>query len=187
MKTANLIRLLAYHLVRLGVPGLLGLVMLVGAAAVITLNILPRNAELAGLDRKVASAAEELRRLEQGEGGTPVSYTPAESLALFYKDLPVESEIPAWLEKIYGIAAQENLALESGEYALVRAKSGHLNQYRISFPVKGGYPSIRRFISKVLATAPAIALESVSLKRESVGQGAVESRVVFLLYVEAGA
>lgn len=185
MKFAAPIRSLAYHAICLGLPGALGLVMLVAAAGLVGLDILPRKVALVDLGRRLEGAAAELRRLEAGEGDGAARRTPAESLALFYRDFPGEEAIPAWLEKIYGIAGETGIALESGEYALVRAKSGHLNQYRIAFPVKGSYPNIRKFISEVLATAPAIALESVSLKRESVGQEVLDSRIIFLLYMEA--
>lgn len=185
MRIADRVRLLAYHAVRLGVPGALGVAMLLVAAGLVAVETSSRNTTLSGLQRQLGTAAEELRRQDEGQGGGAAGDSPDEVLALFYRDFPGEEAIPAWLEKIYGLAGKVGLALESGEYALVRAKSGHLNQYRISFPVKGSYPDIRRFISEVLATTPAIALESVALKRESVGQEAVDSRVVFLLYVEA--
>jgi hypothetical protein len=157
--------------------------MLLAAAALVVFNTLPREAEMSGLDRRLATAEKELRRVAQAVGDDPDSQTPAERLARFYQGIPAETAIPTWLEKIYGLAGAAGLSLESGEYALVRANSGQLNLYRITFPVKGAYPGLRRFIAEVLASAPAIALENVSLKRENVGLGTVESRVVFLLYV----
>lgn len=177
------LRVLVFHAVRLGWPGALGLVLLFAAAALLLFNARPREADMFELDRRLANAEKEFRRVAQGAGDDPDSQTPAEHLARFYQGIPAEAAIPIWLEKIYGLAGAAGLSLETGEYALVRAKTGQLNLYRITFPVKGAYPGLRRFIAEVLASAPAIALENVSLKRENVGQGTVESRVVFLLYV----
>ena len=102
----------------------------------------------------------------------------------FYGAFPKGATIPDWLSKIYTIADQQKLDLEVGEYSLTQAKSGRLDQFRIVFPVKGSYPQIRKFIGAALATAPALALDSLSLKRDKVGDGSVDARIVFLLYLE---
>ena len=43
---------------------------------------------------------------------------------------------------------------------------------------------IRKFIGVAMATAPALALDSISIKRDKVGEGTVSALIVFLLYLE---
>jgi Tfp pilus assembly protein PilO len=177
------LRVLAYRLSRLGWPGWCGVVMAMAAGLVALTVIMPGYAEMASQDERLAVASREVERLKiQVADGS--NNSPAEQLALFYEAFPAENTIPAWLEKIYASASTDGIKLESGEYSLQRAQLGRLNQYRITFPIKGAYPQIRKFISDVLVSAPAIALDSIQMKRENVGEGSVEARLVFLLYLE---
>lgn len=177
------LRLAVYYLSRLGLPGLLGLAMLLAAAMAYPTYVRPAQDEQAALELQVKKAAAEAERLAALDP-SEVEYSPAEQLYMFYKGFPSESSTPEWLEKIYALAKKTELQLDSGEYTLQRAQVGRVNQYRITFPIKGAYPNIRRFITDTLATAPAIALDSIRFKREKVEDGSVEARVVFILHLE---
>ena len=175
-------RTAVYHLQHLGVPGKLGLLLTVVFLAYLFGVALPTRLRNAQVDQRLAEISTRLHTVarDKATGGL----TPAEKLADFYQVFPRETTIPDWLGKIYAIADQQKLDLEIGEYALTQIKAGRLDQFRIVFPVKGSYPQIRRFIGAALATAPALALDSVNLKRDKVGDAVADGRIVFLLYLE---
>lgn len=177
MNTALARRRLAWWMQRQGLPGMLGLAGFALALAFGLTVLLPDSARNHQLEQQ-------LTRLLQSGQAPAAANTPLDKLAGFYESFPRGETIPDWLDKIYGIADQQKLNLELGEYALTQAKSSRLDQFRIVFPVKGSYPQIRKFISAALATAPALALDSVSLKRDKAGDGNVDARIVFLLYLE---
>lgn len=183
MQPTPQLRRLRYQLTRLGLPGLFGILMLLAAIGIGFSYIQPTYDDIDAMERRVAQVEKEAARLNS-EGEAGVAYSPAEQLAVFYQGFPAEDSIPAWLEKIYALAGDGSIKLESGEYSLQKTQQGRLNQYRIAFPIKGSYPKIRKFISGVLASTPAIALDSLQMKRENVGEGNVDARVVFLMYLE---
>ncbi|MBS1159152.1 MAG: hypothetical protein H6R15_1571 [Proteobacteria bacterium] len=186
MNARLLRRHLSYRLHRLGWPGTAGFALLL-AALTYGLVVFPATARRADqLAQQLAAARGQLQRTAgQPANGQPAS--PDEQLRAFYQAFPKGATVPDWLGEIYSLAGQQQLALEAGEYTLTRAPSGRLDRFRIAFPVKGSYPQIRRFIAAALATAPALSLDGIYLKRDKVGDGTVDARIVFLLYLEKGA
>jgi hypothetical protein len=185
MNTVLMRRRLAYAFMRLGLPGVLGLALLLGAAGYASAILLPTVAHIDKLDQHIAAATIQLQTAKDAKATAP--QTPTEQLLAFYQAFPKGATVPDLLGKIYAIAGEQKLSLEIGEYVLTKSRSGRLDQFRIVFPVKGSYPQIRRFIGAALATAPALALESVNMKREKVGDTVADARIVFLLYLEKGA
>ena len=184
MNAALLRRQLAYRLRSLGLPGMLGLALIAVAVGYLFAVLLPANARSRQLEQRIAEISTRVPGADQAAGNEAI--TPTEQLMAFYRAFPKGATIPDWLGKIYTLADQQKLDLEVGEYALTQVKSGRLDQFRIVFPVKGSYPQIRKFIGAALATAPALALDSLYLKRDKVGEGTVDARIVFLLYLEKG-
>lgn len=179
MSPALLRRQLAYWLMRRGWPVTLGLTLIAGAAAYYLLILIPSATRHQELEQDIAATALRLRDAERQE-----ATTPGEQLRAFHRSFPAGTAIPDWLGRIYAIAHQHKLELDVGEYTLTQAKAGRLDRFRIVFPVRGGYPQIRKFIAAALATAPALALDSLTLKREKVVDGSVDARIVFRLYLE---
>ena len=178
MSPALLRRQLAHRLQRLGLPGLCGLLLLALAVGYGVAVLLPARARSQQLEQQIAR----LQRPRAAAAQRPA--TPTEQLSAFYGAFPRGGTIPDWLDKIYGIADQQKLDLDVGEYSLAQARAGRLDEFRIVFPVKGSYPQIRAFIGAALATAPALALDSLILKREKVSDGRIEARITFRLYLE---
>jgi hypothetical protein len=185
MNTALLRRRLAYAFMRLGLPGVFGLALLLGAAGYALAILLPTVAQVDKLDQRIADATIKLQTAKDARAAAPL--TPTEQLLAFYQAFPKGATVPDLLGKIYAIAGEQKLSLEIGEYVLTKSRSGRLDQFRITFPVKGSYPQIRKFVGAALATAPALALESIQMKRDKVGDGVADARIVFLLYLEKGA
>ena len=177
-------RRLTFWLRHLGWPGIIGLALLLGAIGYLFAIIMPAIEQGHQTRALIAQATLKLQAADRADKDKIAS--PAEQLAGFYRAFPRETSIPDWLGKIYAIAEQQRLDLETGEYSLIQVKSSRLDQFRIVFPVKGNYPQIRKFIGAALATAPALALDSLTLKRDKVGDATVDGRIVFLLYLEKG-
>jgi hypothetical protein len=184
MNTALLRRQIVYRLVHLGWPGALGALLLLAAAAYGLLVARPASDEIGRFDRRIAETQAKLLSLaDAGQG----ALTPAQQLAVFYREFPRGATVPDVLGKIYGVAAEQKLNLDIGEYTMSRAQGGRLDRFRITFPIKGSYPQIRKFVGAAMSTAPALSMESIDIKRDKVGDGIVEARVVFMLYLEKGA
>jgi Tfp pilus assembly protein PilO len=181
MNAAALQRRLVYQLLRLAWPGWLGLALLAAAAVYAAAVVLPAQGEMVRLGRRVARAEADLRGDAAGQA-RPLS--AGEQLARFYETFPKDTSVPHWLGRLNAIALREGLSLDVGNYALLRNHSARLDRFRITLPIKGSYTQVRKFIAAALASAPALSLESVSFKREKVGDGQVEARVDFLLFLE---
>jgi hypothetical protein len=55
--------------------------------------------------------------------------------------------------------------------------------YRVQFPVKGTYSQLRAFMEEFLQVMPALSLDELSLKRETVADDELEARLGMTLVV----
>lgn len=156
---------------------LVGTGLLVTALISIWTILLPQRAGLAALSDELAAATSQTT----GLGSQPTSAIRQSSE--FVRKLPARHEIPAILAIVYSKAEAVDLALESGHYEWKGGKDGEVGQYLISLPVHGSYPTIRKFIETTLAAAPAVALGSLHLARESVTDNSVDADVSFIIFV----
>jgi hypothetical protein len=78
------------------------------------------------------------------------------------------------------------LALERGTYDLAPMRSGHLVRARMTFPVHGRYPDVRRFVDTTLATIPGAAVDGLRLQRKDIGAVEIDADIRFALYLRAG-
>jgi hypothetical protein len=181
MNSQALRRQALYALRRLGVPGWLGLALVVTAIAYLLLVAMPAVARRDQLDAEIASSHEKLSNCITG-----AELSPAQRLASFYGDFPTAERVPDELARLFKFAEARKIELDVGEYSFVRAQGGRLDQFRITLPIKGSYPDIRAFAAEALEAVPALSLESLALRREKVADAAVDGRVVFLMFVEHG-
>lgn len=188
-------RMLARHLrhrgERLGWAASLGIVLLLAALLYALISVRAASARAERFAAAATQANAEVARQASAASGASAApktpTTPAEQIVAFYKEFPKGESVPDWLESVYAIAENEKLSLEVGEYLLTKSAGGKLDHFKITLPVKGSYPQLRKFINAALATVPSLALDGIYLKRDKVGDGAVDARVVFLLYLERGA
>jgi len=163
---------------RLGPAGVAGCGLLAFAAAFHFSAVGPLEAA------RVELAAEAARLDQRPRAGGPAERgTPAEQLATFYAFLPPPESSPDWLGKIHAAARAKGLVLRSGEYRLERAAEQKFARYRITLPVAGSYAQIRGFVGQVLADVPAVALEEITLRRESASSPLLEARIRLTLYL----
>jgi hypothetical protein len=163
----------------LGRAGGLGLGLLGAALAFYLAAVSPARKEIAALQERSAEAA---RHGERRSAPAPVTTAQIDRFKGFF---PALESAPDWLRTLYGIAEREQLELAQGSYRLSDDRVLGLAQYRITLPVRGGYPQIRRFIAGALDAIPALSLEEVTFQREKIGDGAVEAKIGLALHLRS--
>jgi Tfp pilus assembly protein PilO len=176
---------------RLGYLGVLGLILLLISLAFYSTKVLPL--------RQLTQSAQ-VEYDAQQVGATPAVQgisTPEEDhsreLSDFYNRLPKASALTEALAQINQLAVDHKLILNSGDYQFKKTYQSAkelpqtLVQYEIKLPVKGDYVQVRRFIADVLQHMPALALESIEIKRETTLSGLVDTRLVFVLFMRDSA
>lgn len=165
---------------RLGRVGVLGLALLAGAAMFYFSTVRPAQNGLATLQDRLERVA---HRDAPGRALRPSS--AISRMNEFMDFFPPLESAPRWLNRVYAIARREKLELPQGAYKLSEDPALLLSHYHVSFPVRGDYLQIRRFIAQVLDEVPFASLESVTFQRQRVSDSAVEANVSLTLHLRA--
>lgn len=166
--------------VLLGWPGVAGIGLLTACAAFYFSTIQQASEKLASTRYSVLAIQDELKQA----GHRPdANRPPEEQLAQFYRLFPQDKELPQCMEKIFVSAQSHGIELEQGEYKMARDKEGGLVRFQMTFPVKGNYPQIRKYLTALKADIPTLSLQQVQFKRQKVGDAMVEANIVLVLYL----
>ena len=95
----------------------------------------------------------------------------------------------AWgtqVRQLFELAQDNGLTLQQGEYLTVAKANSLIRRLRITLPIKGEPAHIAHFVAGVSAGMPAVAVESISLKRPDANAAAVEAQLVLILFMNAG-
>ena len=166
-------------LVRLRWSGLLGLGLLVFAAALTAVSVQSGRQRLRALDEEIARLSQRLGQ-RVGTNAPPSGRT---QLSNFYAFFPLAEDVPELLGRVHRAATDNQLVLRKGEYKLSREADFRLARYELTLPVSGDYGSVRGFVNDVLEAVPAAALDELTLKRESIEKPELEARVRFSLFL----
>lgn len=166
----------------LGRPGVLAIGILVVYPPFYLSAIAPAQERLDAAQRGALSLHEQIRYASESLGGS--RSTPAEQLAEFYRIFPEERSSPKWLGKLAALARKNGIALNEGEYKVMRDERVRLMRFQMVLPVKGEYQKIRRFLAALPAEIPIIALENVQFSRQTVGDPGVAAQIKLTLYLE---
>jgi hypothetical protein len=141
---------------------------------------------LAPLRQDVAGLREDVRRMEARalKGGHYPTSLAAQARA-FIRRLPSRDDLPVVLATVVSQAKAADLQLERGDYEFTMAKSGAIARYRLTLPVSGTYPQIQKFVDGTLARLPPVALESLKLERDTVGDRELQANVQFVVMVRS--
>ncbi|MCB5183831.1 type 4a pilus biogenesis protein PilO [Methylobacillus gramineus] len=169
-----------YQAGKLGWQGVTGLALLLISILVGMAVGWPKARALDKLEMDVAKMHQAMPR-HQGQW---IDKSPQASLNTFYQFLPRENEATTLLASILETAEGHGLIPDKVDYVLSRHHAAHFSTYQITLPVHGSYMEIRSFISQVLNTIPASALNEISLKREDITSETVEARLRFTLYLQ---
>lgn len=164
----------------LGLPGLLGVGLLVLALAALFSVVMPTQKDLER-GRIAQQRAEQTARVQAGGGKKP--QTRADQLKTFYSAFPSEITAADALQGIYDTANQNGVALPHGEYSMAVDEGTRLARYNITLPVVGSYEQIRGFIAAALAAVPALALEHVDFQRQKIGDPQLEAKLRLTLFL----
>lgn len=173
--------LLEWLLRRLSVAGVLGLLLLAGAAWVWLIET-PR------LQAATAQAQRDLTALK-GKLATQASTPPVrqtsdeERLAKFYAALVPGADVPKTLARLFALAQAAKITLKQGDFQRVENKPGKFVALQFNLPAKAGYGQLRDFIDAALTEMPALTLEEVVFKRETAANATLDATLKFVLYV----
>jgi hypothetical protein len=178
---------LLHHALRSGVHELgrvggLGLALLAGAAAFHFSAVQPAQEAAAELQWRRTQLA---KRADNPAPASAAAAPGAAQIDRFMGFFPSLDSTPDWLRTLYAVAERERLELLQGSYRLSEDRVLNLAQYRITLPVRGSYPQIRRFIGGALDEIPALSLENVVFQREKIGDGAVEAKIGLTLHLRS--
>jgi Tfp pilus assembly protein PilO len=107
-----------------------------------------------------------------------------ERFRAFRERLTDDGEQTEALKKIFAEAIKSGITLQQGEYALVADVEGDFARLQITLPVKGSYPQIRTYAQALLQAIPALSLDEIGFRRDSVRNPHVEARLRFTLYLK---
>ena len=167
---------------RMGRSGVLAIGILAVCPAFYFSAIRPLQARLDTARNSAIKLNEQLALAGKSPEGTKLS--TEDQLTVFYQNFPGERNSSHWLGKLVALAANRGLSLNDGEYKATRDKVGKLLRYQMTFPVTGQYPQIRKFLTDLPDTLPAVALENVQFERQKVTDPSVEAKIKLVLYLE---
>lgn len=162
----------------LGWPGVVGVAVLAFVVGFYFSAYHPERMRLDSLHDEAATL--DVKRPQTGGEGPQLS---GEKLASFYGFFPSSDRLADLLGKLYAEAGKESVKIEQGSYQAVRDTGGTLTKYQIAFPVKGTYAQVRKFVASALVGVPNLALESIQLERQNVGDPLVDAKVKMVLYL----
>jgi hypothetical protein len=163
---------------RLDRAGSIGLALLLLAGGFYAGTMYPEQRRLEALQREVA----ELRQVA-ARPGDDAPRSAAGELAAFYAFFPVPDELPEILDTVFRAARRQSLTLERGEYRVTRPAAGGMFQFQLTFPVRGSYPQMRKFVDGALAELPALSLESVQFERQKIGESVLDAKITLAIYL----
>jgi hypothetical protein len=168
------------RLPQLGLPGIIGVVLLLAGALFLVLALQPlekHHATLLEHSRNTANskahADRRLIRVSSAEG----------RLASFYGFFRRDDLITDHLARLYAAAGRAGVEPRVAEYRLVEPRGVRLAEYSISMPVTGSYSQVRTFIEDVLGEIPVLVLDHASVRRKRVADPQVEADIRFTVFI----
>lgn len=160
----------------LGAPGAAGIALLIAATLLAGYAAPAWETHAAVLQRANQRIDQELK----ASGPTHDSpLSPAEQIHRFHAWFPPSSNAVDDLRLLGEQARSHKLALDKGEYQMVRESGKALLAYDIVLPVNATYPALRGFVSAVLNAAPHAALAELRMERPNAGNATLAARIHF--------
>jgi Tfp pilus assembly protein PilO len=165
----------------LGWQGLMSLALAATAVIVYFAAVGPSRVKIEQLRQEAAS----IRSYSRAAAASATTSDHKLWIDQFYSLLPERTSVPDWLRIIFLAARAQSLTLEQGEYKANIDKRTRLLAYEIEVPVRGSYAQIRKFVADVLDKIPAIALEEIVIKRQTIRDPRIEASLRFTLFLSA--
>ena len=164
---------------KLGTSGVLGLGVLLFCLPLYFGALRPAQREL---DARREAAA---RHLAYAAAPASPADRRAAELEAFYALFPPVEKLGNELERLYGFARASGLELLQGEYRVERRPAG-LTFYRVTLPVRGTYPQLRKFGSEVLTRMPAASIDGLRFERKKPGDAQLDAQIRLTIHFRPG-
>lgn len=168
------------YLELLGWPGVAGMLCIFGVLSYLAFGMIPAWQQVQTLEVQLAQHTD-----RQPGAASPVA-TPDrmdKPLDVFHRTLPAQLEATTAIDHIYALAGQQNIVLESGEYALGIDPRTQLARYQIILPLRGSYPQLRLFLHALLNDMPGLVLEDIDVQRKQISDSELQGRLRLTLYL----
>jgi hypothetical protein len=166
---------------RLGLPGLLG-TLLLGAAAWCQWGWLPPQREQVEAQ---ASKARQLRHelLKSGPeaGGSASALTPAEAWQTLWQKMPEATQRTPLQSTVMASARERGLILTTVQFNGAAQGTTGLWRQRLILPVEGRYMDVRSWLGQLLSE-PALSLDALDIQRTDVMSDTVKAKVSVSLW-----
>jgi Tfp pilus assembly protein PilO len=162
-------------------PGILAIGLLAVCVSVYFSTILPLQDRLEIATINTTATSELAKQAVRSERKTGV--LPAEQLAEFYEFFPSDKDSPKWIGKIVEVAEKNGISLNHGDYSVARDKAGSLIRIKITLPIQGTYPQIRKYLSSLTAEVPVVSLEDVQFERKDIQDNLLQAKLRLVLYL----
>ncbi len=167
--------------VLLGWPGMVGIGLLTACIAFYFSTIREAQERLASVRVGALALQDQVRLAAHGQNIE--QRTPEEQVAQFFRMFPRDKDLPQCMEKIFASAQSQGIGLEKGEYKVTQDKEGGLVRFQMTFPIKGDYPRIRKYLTSLTSDMPTLSLQQVKFKRQKVGDPTVEADINLVLFL----
>lgn len=177
------------HVQALGVPGGLGLIMMLVSAWVILMWVPDRHAQTEALSSQVRHLRHDLQSNLTAEGVNQDDagrQSPERAWQSMWDTLPLDSQRVELLKKLTSSAAKMGISSSSIQYrGALESWSVHAGQalwrQRLTLPVQGRYGDLRSWIGTVLSR-PYVSLDALDIQRSDTSSDVVSGRVSLSLW-----
>ena len=133
---------------------------------------------LTPMQQRLAELEARGSRLEAARGqGFASARTPEEELERFYAGLAAPEALGPLAERVFELARGHGILLRQGSYRVVSDPGARFVRYEISYQGQAPYYRLRLFLRELLREMPMVALDGLSLQRQSVAAPAAEAAV----------
>ncbi|HEX7888784.1 MAG TPA: GspMb/PilO family protein [Ramlibacter sp.] len=149
-----------------------------GASATLRDRITESRQGVADAHRQALDAGRERQRRE--------AMSPAARAEAFYRFFPAEASATDALVRIHDAAARHGVQLAQADYRMTRTEGTRLLAYQVTYPVKGSYSQLRKFLTQVLREVPNASLDDVNFRRDAISQAEVQATLKLTLHLKEG-
>lgn len=183
------------HVQALGLPGALGLLMLLTSTWGFFVWLPDHQAQADVLASQVRHLRHDLQtdRAVQGRGGSDTNrMVPDQSWQTVWDALPLDSQRIEILKRVTSVASKMGVSSQSIQYrGALEPWSAHAGQalwrQRLTLPVQGRYGDVRAWLGTLLSR-PYVSLDTLDIQRSDTASDLVSGRVSLSLWwrVEQG-
>lgn len=177
--STRVVPFVSHQLQFVGRSGVTGLALLIFSVVC----FLSANAGLHGRLAELQSQLAGAQHLQASQLKAGLDLTPGARLKTLAAKLSGRGDLPVITERIVAQAAAAGLALDSGSYEVDVTQSAQIIRARLTFPVHGSYPNVRKFVDGTLSAVPGAAVDGLRLERKEIAATDVDAVIRFAVYL----